>query len=100
MAAPKAPKAPNPPTVPVVSAAEVEAYCRGEGWSVVGYDLRLLLKPGETARVAVLAKDRRGHFLAISPLKLEGNIGLGIIDLDTAEARFARLGEPAGGRRN
>lgn len=90
----EAPKPPRAPIVPVVSASEVEAYRHNEGWAFVGYDLRLLVRPGETARVAVLARDRRGHFLAISPIKFEDALGLGIIDLGTAEAKFARLNAP------
>ena len=37
--------------------------------------------------IAVLARDLRGHFLAVSPLESNGG-GFGIIDLNTAEARI------------
>ena len=65
-------------------------YCAARRWVVVGHELKLLVRPGETVTVAVVARDLRGHFLAISPIDLDGKAGLGIIDLNTAEARFAR----------
>jgi hypothetical protein len=64
-------------------------YCSEQHWVVVGHQLKLLVRPGETVMIAVLARDRRGHFLAVSPLDLDGKPGIGIIDLNTAEARFA-----------
>ena len=64
-------------------------YCAAQHWVVVGHELRLLVRPGETVLVSVLARDHRGHFLAVSPLDLDGRPGIGIIDLNTAEARFA-----------
>jgi hypothetical protein len=64
-------------------------YCAEQDWVVVGHQLRLLVRPGETVMIAVLARDQRGHFLAVSPLDLDGKPGVGIIDLNTAEARFA-----------
>ena len=39
--------------------------------------------------IAVLARDQGGNFLAVSPVDLDGKPGIGIIDLNTAEARFA-----------
>jgi hypothetical protein len=64
-------------------------YCAEQRWVVVGHQLRLLVRPGETVMISVLARDHRGHFLAVSPLDLDGKPGIGIIDLNTAEARFA-----------
>jgi hypothetical protein len=64
-------------------------YCAEQHWVVVGHQLKLLVRPGETVMIAVLARDHRGHFLAVSPLDLDGRSGMGIIDLSTAEARFA-----------
>jgi hypothetical protein len=64
-------------------------YCAEQHWVVIGHQLRLVVRPGETVMVAVLARDQRGHFLAVSPLDLAGKPGVGIIDLNTAEARFA-----------
>jgi hypothetical protein len=77
--------------MPVVATTDVVLYCRGQGWSVVGYNLELLVREGETVRVAVLALDGRGHFLAVSPITWAYEPGIGIIDLTTAEASFARL---------
>ena len=77
--------------MPVITTIDVVLYCRGQGWSVVGYKVELLVREGETVRVAVLALDRRGHFLAVSPIALAYEPGIGIIDLTTAEASFARL---------
>jgi hypothetical protein len=68
---------------------EALRYCAEQHWVVVGHQLRLLVRPGETVMIAVLARDQRGHFLAVSPLDLDGKPGIGIIDLTTAEARFA-----------
>ncbi len=64
-------------------------YCAEQHWVVVGHQFKLLVRPGETVMVSVLARDHRGHFLAVSPLDLDGKPGIGIIDLNTAEARFA-----------
>jgi hypothetical protein len=64
-------------------------YCAEQRWVVIGHQLKLLVRPGETVTIAVLARDHRGHFLAVSPLDLDGKPGVGIIDLNTAEARFA-----------
>lgn len=91
----------GPDTAPgeVINAFDVAAYCHKQGWVVVGYDLRLLIRADETARVAILARDTQGHFLAISPVRLNGTVGLGIIDLLTADAQFAPL-SVALGRRN
>jgi hypothetical protein len=66
-------------------------YCAEQHWIVVGHQFRLLVRPGETIMVAVLARDQRGHFLAVSPVDLDGKPGVGIIDLNTAEARFAQF---------
>ena len=63
-------------------------YCAEHDWVVVGHQLRLV-RLGETVMIAVLARDQRGHFLAVSPLDLDGKPGIGIIDLNTAEPRFA-----------
>ena len=63
--------------IPVISIGEVVAYCQREGWVVVGFDLQLLIRPDETVRVAVVALDKRNHMLAISPVSLEGSLGLG-----------------------
>ena len=68
---------------------EAIRYCAEQRWVVVGHELKLLVRPGETVMIAVLARDQRGHFLAVSPLDLDGKPGVGIIDLNTAEARFA-----------
>ena len=65
-------------------------YCAEQRWAVVGHELKLLVRPGTTVVVAVVARDLRGHFLAISPLDLDGRAGFGIIDLDTAEGRFVQ----------
>jgi len=74
----------------IVTATDVLRYCAQQRWVVVGHDLKLVVRPGETVMVAVLARDRRGHFLAISPVGLADEGGFGIIDLNTAEARIAR----------
>jgi hypothetical protein len=66
-------------------------YCAEQHWVVVGHEFRLLVRPGETIMIAVLARDQRGHFLAVSPVDLDGEPGVGIIDLNTAEARFANF---------
>lgn len=68
---------------------EALRYCAEQHWVVIGHQLKLLVRPGETVLIAVLARDHRGHFLAVSPLDLDGRPGIGIIDLNTAEARFA-----------
>ena len=65
-------------------------HCAEQRWAVVGYELKLLVRMGETVTVAVLARDMEGHFVAVSPLDLDGQMGFGIIDLDTAEARFEK----------
>lgn len=64
-------------------------YCAEQHWVVVGHQFKLLVRPGETVTVAVLARDHRGHFLAVSALDRDGKPGIGIIDLNTAEAWFA-----------
>jgi hypothetical protein len=64
-------------------------YCEQQHWIVVGHELKLIIRPGETVMIAVLARDQRGHFLGVSPLDLGGKPGIGIIDLNTAEATFA-----------
>ena len=63
-------------------------YCSKQEWTVVGYELKLLVRQGETVTVAVLARDHLGHFLAVSPLDLDDRPGIGVIDLNTAESRF------------
>lgn len=68
---------------------DVLGYCAEQRWAIVGYELELLVRPGETVTIAVLARDLRGHFLAVSPLESNRG-GFGIIDLNTAEARFVR----------
>ena len=78
----------------VVTVTDVLRYCAQQQWVVVGHDLKLVVRPGETVMVAVLARDRQGHFLAVSPVRLAGEGGVGIIDLNTAQARIAR---PSGG---
>lgn len=75
-------------------------YCAEQRWVVVGHELKLLVRPGETVTVAVVARDLRGHFLAISPIDLDGKEGFGIIDLNTAEARFAQPAAHGLGRAN
>jgi hypothetical protein len=75
-------------------------YCAEQRWVVVGHELKLLVRPGETVVVAVLARDLRGHFLAVSPIDLDGKEGFGIIDLNTAEARFAQSAPQGSGRVN
>jgi hypothetical protein len=77
-----------------ITNADVAAYCRDQGWIVVGYDLALLATANDTVRVAVLCRDERGHCLAVSAVVIKEDPGIGIIDLHTAEARFARLGTP------
>lgn len=79
---------------------EAVRYCSERRWAVVGYELKLLVRPGETVTVAVLARDLRGHFLAVSPTDLDGAAGFGIIDLNTAEARFAQPATQGSGRAN
>ena len=69
---------------------DVLRYCAEQRWAVVGYELKLLVRPGETVTVAVVARDLRGHFLAVSPLDLGDAGGFGIIDLNTAQARFVQ----------
>lgn len=44
------------------------AWCRAQGLIIVGFNLELLIKVGETARVAILARNPKGHFLAVSPI--------------------------------
>jgi hypothetical protein len=74
-----------------ITTAEIVRYCREQRWTVIGYDLQLLVRADDTVYVAVLVKDARHHFLAVSGVDLDGVLGLGIIDLNTANARFARL---------
>ncbi len=69
-------------------------YCADRSWDVVGYELKLLVRPGQTVTLADLARDHAGQFVAVSPLDLGGEAVIGIIDLNTAEARFARSGMP------
>jgi hypothetical protein len=83
-----------------ITEADVAAYCREQGWIIVGYDLALLSHADATVRVAVLARDQRGHCLAVSAIDIEHKPGIGIIDLHSAEARFARLAGPTKLRRD
>ncbi len=75
-------------------------HCVDRHWAVVGYELKLLVRMGETVTVAVLARDDKGHFVAVSPLDQNGQMGFGIIDLNTAEARFEALAGLDGRRPN
>jgi hypothetical protein len=75
----------------VITPFDIALWCQHQGWMVVGHNLDLVVRQGETVRVAIIAKDERDHFIAVSPVTIEGQLGIGIIDLVTAEARFARL---------
>jgi hypothetical protein len=77
-----------------ITNADVAAYCRDQGWIIVGYDLALLATADDAVRVAVLCRDQRGHCLAVSAVVINDDPGIGIIDLHDASARFARLGTP------
>ncbi len=76
-----------PYTLAPFHALRYRAERRGD---VVGYELKLVVRLGETVTVAVLVRDHRGHFIAVTPMDLGGEAGVGIIDLNTAMARFAR----------
>ena len=71
-------------------------YVAGQGWTVVGHRLDLLINPTLTVTFAVLARDQRGDFLAVTPVEMEGQCGMGIVNLCTAEAHFESLGAPGG----
>lgn len=66
-------------------------YVADQHWTVVGHQFQLLVSTAETVTVDVLARDKRGDFLAISPVELDGQFGIGIVNLCTAEAHFARM---------
>jgi len=80
--------------VSLITVVDVTLWCREKGMVVIGHNLELLIGEGKTVKVAVLARDRRDHFIAVSPITIEGQQGLGVIDLVTAEASFARLRAP------
>ena len=86
--------------MPTIVGPDIPAFCRERGWTLVGYDLALLAFDETTVRVAVLALDESGHFLALSAADTEGEQGIGIVDLQTAKARFVRFTEPGTGLRN
>lgn len=77
---------------PVIKKSDVLTYCRNLGWTMVGYDLSLIAHDEDTVQVAILACDQSGHFVAVSAITFAGVLGVGIIDLNTGEARFASLG--------
>lgn len=77
--------------MPPLSPAIAVAYCQQEHLVLVGHNLELLIGPTETVVIAVLARDAKGHFLAISPVDIYGVPGVGNIDLNDASARFAKL---------
>jgi hypothetical protein len=66
-------------------------YVSERHWTVVGHKFELLVSNSETVTIAVLARDERGHFLAVSPIHLDGQLGMGVIDLTTADAYFAQV---------
>jgi hypothetical protein len=75
---------------------EAAHYVTTHGWIVVGHTMRLVVGDDQTVMVAVVARDSRGHFLAVSPIDVAGRYGMGIIDLSTAEAYFAPVAAPTG----
>ena len=84
----------------VIKKSDVLTYCRNLGWTIRRLDLSLIAHDEDTVQVAILACDQRGHFVAVSAITFAGVLGIGIIDLNTGEARFASLGVQPSDRTN
>jgi hypothetical protein len=69
--------------------AECRSYAASRGWSVVGHRLDLLVQQSVEATFAVVARNQFGELLAITPVGIDGQLGMGIINLSTAAAEFA-----------